>query len=536
MRNMLDVVASAVDDVLHLGQGDAPCLPLREAAFEVRACLDEEVGWFVTKAHAKGLDLTCSIADDVPVMLHGDAARLRQILRVLLDNALKYTVCGGVAVAASWTAVEETTAKDGDERIAGQTSGRARAGHLTLDVADSGPGVPAGMENAVFSAFSRADRETPGVGLGLWIARQWAQRLGGVLRAEPSSTGAHFRLSVPFAPFAAAALSTPCAPFRSFGPDRPDEPDGPVGPLDAKGPVAPIAAAGAAAAPETIAPRLATGGTPAPWPAVDPGEVPVVDVGVRRGLRAMVVDDHVMNRAVLADQLGALGCEVHRAADFTEALLRWITDDFDVVLTDIQLGEGSGLTLAKSLHVLGPVLARRVPVVLAITGSVVSARAAREAGLDGVLTKPVSRQRLTQALAARWPSFGEAGDADSPDRVDATTSRAAGRGGGRTGADPTSSSGGRGITALRDDPYARRLMRGEMAKDLARFRRLLAGRRDEDLTAAQEVVHRMRGACRMFGDPALIARCDHLAGKLAEKLAARGGALAADATDTGRQR
>jgi CheY-like chemotaxis protein len=265
--------------------------------------------------------------------------------------------------------------------------------------------------------------------------------------------------------------------------------------------------------------------------------MPVVDVGVRRGLRAMVVDDHVMNRAVLADQLGALGCEVHRAADFTEALLRWITDDFDVVLTDIQLGEGSGLTLAKSLHVLGPVLARPVPVVLAVTGSVVSARAAREAGLDGVLTKPVSRRRLTQALAARWPSFGEAGDTDGPDRAGATTSGAAGGVGTEAGA--ASSSGDRGATALRDDPYARRLMRDEMAKDLARFRRLLAGRRDEDLTAAREVVHRMRGACRMFGDPVLIARCDQLAGKLAEKLAARRGALAvdaADATDTDRQR
>ncbi|VVD65710.1 ATP-binding protein [Pandoraea soli] len=453
MRNMLDVVASAVDDVLQLGQDAFTELPLREAAFEVRACLDAEVDGFAGAAHTKGLMLECHIPTEVPVMIQGDAARLRQVLRTLLDNALKYTVCGGVAVKASWrAAAAHDAALPGKRRDAG-------TGQLTIHVSDTGPGIPAGMENAVFAAFARADRSVPGSGLGLWIAQQWARRMGGALSVEPSTTGARFRLSVPFA--------TPDA-----------------------APSSGVARADACESPASPAPPMAS--PPASTPAV-----PVAQVDVRPGLRALVVDDHVMNRKILGDQLSSLGCAVARAGDLSEALLQWASQEVDVVLTDVQLGGACGLTLAKTLRALAPVLGRSSPVVFAVTGSVVGARAARDAGIDGVLTKPVSRQRLAQTLAVRWPC-----EASGVSECVAPSG---------AGARPKTSR-----PPLHDDPYARRLMREEMAKDLARFRRLIASRRAEDIDAAQALLHRMRGACRMFGDPALTARCDRLSEKLTD--------------------
>ncbi|VVE11871.1 hybrid sensor histidine kinase/response regulator [Pandoraea terrigena] len=454
MRNMLGVVASAVDDVLQLGQNDVTELPLRETVFEVRACLDAEVDAFAGAAQVKGLVLECQVPADVPVMIWGDAARLRQILRTLLDNALKYTVCGGVAVKASWSATSACAAAKGGPSVPGPRR-EVVAGQLTLHVSDTGPGIPAGMENAVFAAFARADRSVPGTGLGLWIAQQWARRMGGSLAVEPATTGARFRLSVPFARPGAAPSS---------------------GVAGAASPGAPGALASAASSP------------PASLPAV-----PVVHVDVRPGLHALVVDDHVMNRAILADQLTALGCIVEHAGDLTGALLRWASHEVDVVLTDVQLGGACGLTLAKTLRALAPVLGRPAPVVFAVTGSVVGARAASEAGIDGVLTKPVSRQRLAQTLAVRWPCAGSERDAPSV-----------------AGKPPKAAR-----PPLQDDPYARRVMREEMAKDLARFRRLMASRRAEDIEAAQALLHRMRGACRMFGDPALTSRCDRLAETLA---------------------
>jgi CheY-like chemotaxis protein len=479
MRNMLGVVASAVDDVLQLGQSDVTELPLRESVFEVRACLDAEVDAFVGVAQGKGLALDCQIPADVPVMFRGDAARLRQILRTLLDNALKYTVCGGVAVRASWTATAGRAAATDPSAMPGQ--GRdVGAGQLIIRVSDTGPGIPAGMENAVFAAFARADRSVAGTGLGLWIAQQWARRMGGSLAVEPSTTGARFRLSVPFARPDAVSTSGGVGATSSGAADALLAPD------------APEALASAASSPPASMSGLP--GLP---------EVPVAHVDVRPGLRVLVVDDHVMNRTILADQLTSLGCIVARAKDLTSALLQWASHEVDVVLTDVQLGGACGLTLTTTLRALAPVLGRPVPVMFAVTGSVVGARAAREAGLDGVLTKPVSSQRLAQTLAVRWPSpRSEGAEGEQGEQV-VVPSGASGR--------PKASR-----LPLQDDPYARRLMREEMAKDLARFRRLMASRRAEDLDAAQALLHRMRGACRMFGDPALTARCDRLAEKLAD--------------------
>ncbi|MFK0376292.1 hybrid sensor histidine kinase/response regulator [Pandoraea sp. NPDC090278] len=469
MRSMLDVLAGAVDDVLHLGQDDVAQLPLREAVFEVRQSLDAEVDAFAELARRKGLDLTCEIADAVPVFLWGDGARLRQIVRTLIDNALKYTAFGGVAVRVSWVC-EAADLSAADAADLPGDDDTARAPHLTIRVTDTGPGIPAGMENAVFAAFSRAQTSVKGTGLGLWVARQWTWRLQGTLCVEPCASGARFRLSVPFA-------------LRGGGATAKARDD--------------VPAEGGATLP----------GVPGHRP-----EREVVEVAVRPGLQALVVDDHVMNRRILADQLVSLGCHVASAEDLTDALVQWIALDVDVVLTDIHLDGVSGLALAKTLHALAPMLGRREPVVYAVTGSVVEARAAREAGLDGVLTKPVSRQRLSQTLAVRWPASEEGDDELVPDVTcnvgsDATSEAALSLS--HEKSPPKSRS------ALRDDPYARRMMRDEMAKDLARFRRLLARRRREDLEAAQGLIHRMRGACRMFGDPALTERCDRLAEKLA---------------------
>ncbi|VVE61565.1 Sensory/regulatory protein RpfC [Pandoraea captiosa] len=462
MRNMLDVLAGAVDDVLQLGHGEIAQLPLREAVFEVRACLDTEVDAFRDAARAKALDLTCDIANDVPVFLWGDAGRLRQIVRTLVDNALKYTMCGGVAVRVSW----------------GQAMEREAESQLTIHVTDTGPGIPAGMENAVFAAFARADAATKGSGLGLWIARQWARRLGGVLCAEPSSTGARLRLSVPFAPF---------SPFTPYAPS--ERSTGIGGNADWK---QSSEDAGAGVRLSSCVRRDV------------PVRVPVAPIAVRAGLQALVVDDHAMNRKILGEQLTALGCHVATAQDLSDALVQWVALDVDVVLTDVHLDGVSGLALAKTLHALAPMLGRREPAVFAVTGSVVEARAARDAGIDDVLTKPVSRHRLAQTLSVRWPALDEA--------QAGLTSEAGAQGAAGTAGAPARRQQPR--TPLRDDPHARRMMRDEMAKDLARFRRLIARRREEDIDAAQALLHRMRGACRMFGDPVLTARCEQLAQKL----------------------
>src|SRR5690348_9838281 len=117
-------------------------------------------------ADDKGLVLTMKIGDRLPV--NGDRHLLSQAIANLLDNALKYTPAGIVALAAH---------RDGD--IA------------RVEVADSGPGVPAERREAVFDRFVRLEgsRSTPGNGLGLSLVRAVAKLHGGEVWLEDNEPG-----------------------------------------------------------------------------------------------------------------------------------------------------------------------------------------------------------------------------------------------------------------------------------------------------------------------------------------------------------
>jgi signal transduction histidine kinase len=103
-----------------------------------------------------------------------DPDRVTQIMRILLDNALRHTPEGThVTVSVS------------------PQNGVAR-----FTVADLGPGLPDGAAARVFQRFYTADA-TSGAGLGLAIARELAERMGGSVSLEPRKRGTAFTLSLP---------------------------------------------------------------------------------------------------------------------------------------------------------------------------------------------------------------------------------------------------------------------------------------------------------------------------------------------------
>jgi signal transduction histidine kinase len=112
--------------------------------------------------------------------VRGDLRQLERAVGNLLDNAVRHA-CDQVTV---------TVSEDG--------------GSVVVGVADDGPGIPAGAEEAVFQRFTRLDdaRATAdgGAGLGLAIARDVAVRHGGTLTVErPHGGGARFLLTLPVA-------------------------------------------------------------------------------------------------------------------------------------------------------------------------------------------------------------------------------------------------------------------------------------------------------------------------------------------------
>lgn len=110
-------------------------------------------------------------APDASVPLMGDAARLEQVLTNLLDNAVKYSPgAGDVTVAIAVSGAE-----------------------VHLSVRDEGIGLAAGSTERIFAPFDRAtnaaERQLPGLGLGLHICRSIVERHGGRIRAESQGEG-----------------------------------------------------------------------------------------------------------------------------------------------------------------------------------------------------------------------------------------------------------------------------------------------------------------------------------------------------------
>ena len=130
----------------------------------------ETVGLFAEQAHRKGLELVCHIQENAPVLLRGDAVRLRQVLANLVGNAVKFTEEGEVVVRVGCT--EESD----------------HSGLMHVEVSDTGIGLTEEQQARIFDVFTQADGSTTrkygGTGLGLAISRQLCELMGGQIGVE----------------------------------------------------------------------------------------------------------------------------------------------------------------------------------------------------------------------------------------------------------------------------------------------------------------------------------------------------------------
>ena len=87
IRTSGDALLTIINDILDFSKMEAGKLTLENTDFEVRSTVEEAIDLLATRAHEKSLELSCVVDDDVPVMVHGDPGRLRQVLVNLLSNA-----------------------------------------------------------------------------------------------------------------------------------------------------------------------------------------------------------------------------------------------------------------------------------------------------------------------------------------------------------------------------------------------------------------------------------------------------------------
>ena len=156
---------SIINDILDSSKIEEGMLELENIPFDLGTMMDDLVNVFAYKANQKGLNINLSLAQDVPLGLIGDPGRLRQILKNLMDNAIKFTVKGQITI-------EGHMAEDLAESV-----------KIRFSIKDSGIGIPKERQGAIFESFTQADSSTTrkygGTGLGTTISKQLAELMGG---------------------------------------------------------------------------------------------------------------------------------------------------------------------------------------------------------------------------------------------------------------------------------------------------------------------------------------------------------------------
>lgn len=308
IRESGDAMLMLVEDVLDASRGDEP---LRLEPLDLAGLIREVAVPCATAARDRGLafDLDIDWSDEARFL--GDARRLRSAVRHLLSNAAKFTDHGGVTIRASHA-----------------------DGLFTLEVADTGVGVPTDLVPRLFDVFAQADdslrRRHGGTGVGLPAARGHARSMGGdvVLRAT-SHKGSVFVLT---------AQLEPLDPVRS---DAPAE----------------------AAA-----------------------------------MRVLIVDDHPVNRQVLRLLIEAAGCDTVEAVDGADAVARAAAGDFDLILMDVRMPRIDGLEATRRIRALPAPACDPAILAVTADAMPEDAARCLAAGMDGHLAKPITHERLYLAV------------------------------------------------------------------------------------------------------------------------------------------
>lgn len=460
IRESADALLGLINDILDMTKLESGRVELDESPFELVQVIEGAAGLMAERAQAKGIELACHVAPDVPDFITADAGRLRQVVLNLLSNAIKFTEEGAVTLTLS-------------------ASPHSRS-MLRLTVADTGIGIPKEVLPRLFRPFSQAggiSRRFGGTGLGLAISRRLVDAMGGDIAVESEEgEGTMFRVDLPIRAGRHVGHSTSLAGHQVLlaGPpgavrdvaaryardwearvvtaDAAEEAvarlgeaagevtvivdwriDGGAAELarrirgmeggDARRlcltvPVGADQAAGAGEADALYDERLLLPlrrgefrrvlGGGAPELAEEAPRRRVSDRPSGRRLRVLVVDDVAVNQKLAASIVELSGHEPVVAGGGREAIQALRTMPFDLVLMDVEMPEMDGLAATRAIRQM-PGAAGRIPII-AMTAHPEDQFVDRclEAGMNRFLAKPVDAAMLIGIMQDL------AGDADAP--------------------------------------------------------------------------------------------------------------------------
>jgi signal transduction histidine kinase/CheY-like chemotaxis protein/HPt (histidine-containing phosphotransfer) domain-containing protein len=176
IRLSSDQLLAVINDILDFSKIESGKLELESEPLSLRAAVEEACDIAAPRAREKGLELIIDVPESgehaVPAAVKSDITRLRQVLINLINNAVKFTATGEVAVH-----VRQLAADDGQGRAV-----------LEFRVTDTGIGIPPERVNSLFEAFTQVDASTTrkygGTGLGLAICKRLVEMMGGQIGVE----------------------------------------------------------------------------------------------------------------------------------------------------------------------------------------------------------------------------------------------------------------------------------------------------------------------------------------------------------------
>jgi CheY-like chemotaxis protein/HPt (histidine-containing phosphotransfer) domain-containing protein len=361
-----EALLSVINDVLDFSKIEAGKMQLEPAPFHLRDSLADAVRSLGLRAQQKGLELACHVSPTVPDLLLGDVGRLRQVIVNLVGNAIKFTAQGEVVVrvnqvSGEWVSGEWSqgttphAATSCRESTRGSTLLPLTTHHspltthhspntvdLQFEVSDTGIGIPADKQQAIFEPFEQVDgsitRQYGGTGLGLAISAQLVQLMGGRMWVESEvGRGSRFRFNARF--------------------------QGVPG--------------------QESAQRM-----------VEPPDV--------HGLHVLLVDDNATHLDILKEMFTgwrmrptAVGSTAAALAELRRAAAAG--DPYQVLLADAVMPPPDGFVLAEQVRA-EPGLVGATILMLTSAGRAVSAERSRELGVQATIMKPLKQSELLDTI------------------------------------------------------------------------------------------------------------------------------------------
>ncbi|WP_058912815.1 two-component system sensor histidine kinase RcsC [Entomohabitans teleogrylli] len=427
MHNSSSLLLKIISDILDFSKIESEQLKIEPREFSPREVMSHITANYLPLVVRKQFGLYCFIEPDVPQQMIGDPMRLQQVLSNLLSNAIKFTDTGCIVLHV-----------------------RVEGDYLCFSVRDTGVGIPDKEVVRLFDPFFQAgtgvQRNFQGTGLGLAICEKLINMMDGDIAVETEpGMGSCFTIRIPMyqvervEPCAIEALADKRCwlavrnerlyrylenllswhglHFQRYGGETPGRDDVLIADTEPETPWRGTATVlfcwrhiglpverepgcwlHSVAAPHELLTLLgriysvpvAGGDAQNALPA------PSVVSEQNDDMMILVVDDHPINRRLLADQLNTLGYQCRTAADGVDALNVLSKHHIDIILSDVNMPNMDGYRLTQRIRELGLTLP-----VIGVTANALAEEKQRciESGMDSCLSKPVTLDIIRQTLA-----------------------------------------------------------------------------------------------------------------------------------------